>query len=211
MQHATPTRDCRVEDPGVGPVASDTTGGGAWVAATRGGHAPREGRTPGHHRRGPRSAPVPWESRIARVGPSPMTPRAQVGLRNREWWYLAPHQAAAGWFQTTSQDAPRGSPKPPYTRGSASPLGKSHGGVTKPRVAFNAPHRTYLASMPKPLCARVAGSGIAHVEGSCRTQPHYTYCMYYLLSKLYKKHTAKAFWRASWLCSPQKTETIGLG
>ena len=196
-------------------MASDTTGGGAWVAAAQGDHAPREGRAPGHHRRDPRSAPLPWESRIARVGPSPMTPRAQVGPRNREWWYLAPPggQAAEGWFQTTSQDAPRGSPKPPYTRGSASPLGKSHGGVTKPRVAFNAPYRTYLASMPKPLCARIAGSGIAHVEGSCRTQPRYIYYMYYLLSKLYKKKNAlqMACWRGSWLCSPPKNKTIGLG
>ena len=65
--------------------------------------------------------------------------------------------------------------------------------------------------MPKPLCARIAGSGIAHVEGSCRTQPRYIYYMYYLLSKLYKKLTANGMLARFLAMLPPKNKTIGLG
>ena len=134
-------------------------------------------------------AQLPFHGSIARVGPSPMTLRAQVGPRNREWWYLAPHQAAAGWFQTTSQDAPRGSPKPPYTRGSASPLGKSHGGSQSRGLHLTLLTGHTLQVCPSP-CAPASQGPASRTSRSCKPQQHYTYYMYYLLSKLYNKRTA---------------------
>ena len=137
MQHATPTRknrDCRVEDPGVGlgqsPRGERYHGGwGLGSRNTRGPCPPgRLGARPSSARP-PLSSPSMGEPHSA--GRTQSNDASSTG-GPAESRVVVPRppggQAAEGWFQTTSQDAPRGSPKPPYTRGSASPLGKSHGG-----------------------------------------------------------------------------------
>ena len=225
MQQATPTRknrDCRIDDPGVGlgqPPRGERYHGG-WGLGSRNTRGPCP---PGRPCARPSSARPPLSS--PSMGEPHSAGRTQSNDASStggpaESRVVVPRppggQAAEGWFQTTSQDAPRGSPKPPYTRGSASPLGKSHGGSQSRGL-----HLTLLAGhtlqvCPSPCAPASQGPASRTSKGVAgHSRGTFTTCTTCCLNCT-KNALQMAFWQGSWLCSPKKTTlrfrvTIGLG